>query len=88
MAAMPSIHMGVTFAMYLWARSHEPRFALPLLIYSLLMGAALVYLAEHYVLDLIVGMACAVLCHLATRPLATPRPPEPAPALVPSSQAG
>ncbi|MFN0148935.1 MAG: phosphatase PAP2 family protein [Dehalococcoidia bacterium] len=62
-AAMPSIHLAVTMAMYLWARVHAPRFAWPLLIYTAVMGAALVYLAEHYVLDLLAGAGCAVLCH-------------------------
>jgi membrane-associated phospholipid phosphatase len=59
-AAMPSIHMAVTFAMYLWARRHLPRFAGWFLAYSGVMAVALVYLGEHYVSDLIVGIACAV----------------------------
>ncbi|KAA0229832.1 MAG: phosphatase PAP2 family protein [Dehalococcoidia bacterium] len=65
-AAMPSIHMGVTFAMYLWARTHYPRVAIPLLFYSVAMGLSLMYLAEHYALDLLVGMACAFVCHIAS----------------------
>ncbi|MFN0094542.1 MAG: phosphatase PAP2 family protein [Dehalococcoidia bacterium] len=69
-AAMPSIHMGVTFAMYLWSRDHARRWAWPLLAYTALMGFSLVYLAEHYVADLVVGMVCALLCHLASRRLA------------------
>ncbi len=68
-AAMPSIHMGVTFAMYLWARVHYPRVAIPLLFYSIAMGLSLMYLAEHYALDLLVGMACALVCHLASKRL-------------------
>jgi membrane-associated phospholipid phosphatase len=68
-AAMPSIHMAVTFAMYLWARDHYPRFAPVLLVYSLVMGLALVYLAEHYILDLLAGVVCAVVCHLASKRL-------------------
>lgn len=59
-AAMPSIHMGITFAMYLWARRHAKRFALPLLAYSALMALALLYLGEHYVADELAGVACAV----------------------------
>jgi membrane-associated phospholipid phosphatase len=66
-AAMPSIHMGVTFAMYLWARTHYPRVAPWLLAYSLVMGAALIYLAEHYLFDLLVGMLCAAVVWMATR---------------------
>ena len=66
-AAMPSIHMGVTFAMYLWARGARPRLARVLLVYSLVMGAALVYLAEHYALDLGVGVVCALGAYAAAR---------------------
>lgn len=66
-AAMPSIHMGVTFAMFLWARDNHSRFAPYLLVYSLVMGAALVYLAEHYVLDLIAGVIIALGVNVAAR---------------------
>ena len=66
-AAMPSIHMAVTFAMYLWARDHYKKIAPWLLAYSLIMGFALVYLAEHYVLDLAAGVVVAVACHAFAR---------------------
>lgn len=66
-AAMPSIHMAVTFGMYLWARDNRSRWAPWLLGYSLIMGAALVYLAEHYVLDLIAGVVVALLVNQASR---------------------
>lgn len=68
-AAMPSIHMAVTFAMYLWVRDHYPKIAPALLVYSLVMGFALVYLAEHYLLDLAAGVMCAYICHRASRRL-------------------
>ncbi|MEO8539912.1 MAG: phosphatase PAP2 family protein [bacterium] len=65
-AAMPSIHEGVTFAMYLWARENARRFAPFLLVYAIVMGLSLMYLGEHYLLDLIAGVACAsaawILC--------------------------
>lgn len=67
-AAMPSIHMAVTFAMYLWARDNGyQRIAIGLGAYSLVMGVALVYLAEHYVLDLAAGVVCAFVVHELTR---------------------
>lgn len=66
-AAMPSIHEAVTFAMYLYARDHEPRIAPWLLVYCIVMAVSLVYLAEHYVADLIAGVLCALLCHALTR---------------------
>lgn len=68
-AAMPSIHMAVTFAMYLWAREHQRRLAPWLLLYCAVMAFSLVYLAEHYVLDLAAGMAVAWLCHVASKRL-------------------
>jgi hypothetical protein len=68
-AAMPSIHMGVTLAMALWARDHARRWFWPLVLYSLLMGVVLVYMAEHYVLDLIAGAACATAAYVVSRPL-------------------
>ncbi len=66
-AAMPSIHMGVTFAMYLWARGTRPRLAGVLLAYTAVMGLALVYLAEHYALDLAVGVVCATGAYAVAR---------------------
>lgn len=78
-AAMPSIHMAVTFALYLWAREHAPRLAPWLLGYTAAMGFALVYLAEHYVVDLLIGMLCAYGCHLLGR-RALPLRTAPAPA--------
>jgi len=60
-AAMPSIHMAVTFAMFLWARRFAPRFAWPLLVYSGVMAIALVYLGEHYVADEMAGIGVALL---------------------------
>jgi hypothetical protein len=59
-AAMPSIHMAVTFAMYLWARRYAPKFAGPLLAYSVLMAVALAYLGEHYIADELAGVLVAV----------------------------
>lgn len=75
-AAMPSIHMGVTFAMYLWARDHYRKLAPWLLGYSAIMGFSLIYLAEHYFADLLVGILCAVVCYWMTRRL-VPEPPTP-----------
>ena len=60
-AAMPSIHEGVTFAMFLWASAYARRLSWPLLIYAVLMGGSLIYLGEHYLLDLAAGVGCALL---------------------------
>lgn len=77
-AAMPSVHMAVTFAMYLWVRDFQPRVAPWMLAYCAVMGLALVYLAEHYVVDLGAGLLCALVCHLVVRHFAGA--PERAPA--------
>jgi membrane-associated phospholipid phosphatase len=62
-AAMPSLHLGITVTVCLFLGSLGRRFR-PLLVgYPLLMGAALIYLGEHYTLDLLAGAACAWLVH-------------------------
>jgi hypothetical protein len=55
-AAMPSIHFAITFLLVLVARDTK-RFYWQALawVYAFSMGLALVYLGEHYVIDVIVG---------------------------------
>ena len=72
-AAMPSIHMAITFAMYLWTRANARRWSWLLLAYCALMAVALVYLAEHYVADLAVGVLCALMAFVAVRLMARER---------------
>lgn len=59
-AAMPSLHAGITFliAMYTIQRWASPWRWL-MLGYPLLMCTALVYFAEHYVIDLVAGALLA-----------------------------
>ncbi|HEX6032715.1 MAG TPA: phosphatase PAP2 family protein, partial [Tepidiformaceae bacterium] len=61
-AAMPSIHEGVIFAMFLWAFTYERRLSPLFLAYAVVTGISLVFLGEHYVIDLLVGAAAASLC--------------------------
>jgi PAP2 superfamily len=59
-AAIPSLHAGMTAAVaaFLWRRVH--RGWRPLLVaYVLLMAFTLVYTAEHYVVDILLGWALA-----------------------------
>jgi hypothetical protein len=59
-AAVPSLHAGLTLAIcaFLWNRVH--RVWRPLLVaYVLIMAFALVYTAEHYVVDILLGWALA-----------------------------
>jgi membrane-associated phospholipid phosphatase len=54
-AAMPSIHMAITFLLVFPAFYAGKRWGIVALIYATLMGYALVYLGEHYVVDVVVG---------------------------------
>jgi membrane-associated phospholipid phosphatase len=59
-AAMPSLHAGITFlvAMYgIWRLRTPLRFLL--LLYPLAMSVTLVYYAEHYVVDVLAGAVLA-----------------------------
>jgi hypothetical protein len=59
-AAMPSLHAGITFlvAMYgIWRLRSPLRFLL--VLYPLAMSVALVYYAEHYVVDVLAGALLA-----------------------------
>ena len=59
-AAMPSVHMGVTMLIALVAwRSGRTGLKLAGVAYLLVMAFALVYLGEHYVVDLLAGAAVA-----------------------------
>jgi hypothetical protein len=65
-AAMPSLHAGVAFlvAFYgIWRLRSPLRFVL--LLYPLAMSTALVYFAEHYVVDLLAGGLLAGLVMVA-----------------------
>jgi membrane-associated phospholipid phosphatase len=58
-AAVPSIHMAWTFHVLLFARDFAPKLWWPLAGYNLVMAFSLVYLAEHYVFDVLMGVAVA-----------------------------
>jgi hypothetical protein len=63
-AAMPSLHVAFAclVAIFIMAKLRS-RWRLLLLLYPLAMGTALVYLGEHYVVDLIAGVAYAAAVH-------------------------
>ena len=61
-AAMPSLHAGIAFlvAMYgIWRLRSPLRWLL--VLYPLAMSFALVYFAEHYVVDILAGVVLAAL---------------------------
>ncbi len=55
-AAMPSIHMAVTFLLVFPAWMAGKRWRIAAVAYAAAMALALVYLGEHYVVDVAVGM--------------------------------
>jgi hypothetical protein len=59
-AAMPSIHMAITFLLVFPALTMGRRWGTAALVYSGLMGFALVYLGEHYVIDVAAGCLIAL----------------------------
>jgi membrane-associated phospholipid phosphatase len=63
-AAMPSLHtaFATMIALFVIAKMRSPwRWAI--LLYPVAMGLALVYLGEHYVIDLVAGVAYAIAVH-------------------------
>ncbi len=60
-AAMPSVHTAITAALGLFLFRVGPVAGAAGVAYTLAMGAALVYLGEHFVLDVVAGVACAAL---------------------------
>jgi hypothetical protein len=67
-AAIPSLHAGLTLAIaaFLWNRVN--RVWRPLLVaYVLIMAFTLVYTAEHYVIDILLGWALAAVIHMFGR---------------------
>jgi membrane-associated phospholipid phosphatase len=58
-AAMPSIHMAITTLLVFPATRVNRKFGLIMLAYACLMGYSLIYLGEHYFIDVIAGAAIA-----------------------------
>jgi membrane-associated phospholipid phosphatase len=64
-AAMPSLHTAFasTIALFVAARVRS-RLRLLVVLYPVAMGLALVYLGEHYVVDVVAGVVYALAVHL------------------------
>lgn len=73
-AAIPSLHAGLSVAItfFLWRRV-KPRWRPLLVAYPLVMAFALVYSAEHYVTDILLGWALAGLVMIALNAISARR---------------
>ena len=58
-AAFPSLHAGYPFLAFLFARRAFGRIGWLMLVYSACVWFAIVYLADHYVVDILGGLAYA-----------------------------
>jgi membrane-associated phospholipid phosphatase len=66
-AAMPSLHAGIAFLVAVYAIQRlRSAWRWAALAYPVLMSFALVYLGEHYIVDVLAGAACAVGVLLAS----------------------
>lgn len=66
-AAMPSIHMAITFLLVPVSYYFSRPWQILAWFYAFSMGLALVYLGEHYVIDVVVGSAIAAYSWRAAR---------------------
>lgn len=65
-AAMPSLHTAFATLIALYVASRLPsRWRYLIVLYPLAMGLSLVYLGEHYVVDLVAGVVYALAVHFA-----------------------
>ena len=82
-AAMPSVHMAISFIVLLIAFRVNWLLGGLALAYNAAMAFSLVYLAEHYVLDILAGMLLSVALYVAMSLWLRRRNREPYPAPVP-----
>jgi membrane-associated phospholipid phosphatase len=67
-AAMPSLHTAFATIIALYVGSRLPRpWRYAMVLYPVVMGLSLVYLGEHYVIDVVAGVVYALVTHFAIR---------------------
>jgi membrane-associated phospholipid phosphatase len=72
-AALPSLHAAFAFLAFLAIARPYPRAAVPMFAWCLAVWVGVVYLGEHYVLDVVAGIALAALSWWISGLLAVPR---------------
>jgi membrane-associated phospholipid phosphatase len=60
-AAMPSLHAGFPFLVFLVLTRVWPRWGWMSIVYPLAMSFAVVYMGEHYVIDVLAGFLYALV---------------------------
>ncbi len=68
-AAFPSLHAAYPFLAFLFLREQWPRAAWLMLAYSFLVWFSIVYLGEHYVVDILGGVILALGTYYASKAL-------------------
>lgn len=82
-AAMPSLHLALAVLIAIMVGGRLRRRWRPLLaLYPVAMGFTLVYCGEHYVLDLVAGVAYALAVHYGLNAWESRRARQPAPPVV------
>jgi membrane-associated phospholipid phosphatase len=64
-AAMPSLHAAFPVLVWLIMWKIQPRWGWATIVYPLLMDFAVVYLGEHYVIDVLAGTLYGALSYWA-----------------------
>ena len=64
-AAMPSLHAAFPILSALYLRQTFGRRGLVMLVYAAVMCFAVVYMGEHWIIDIVVGIGCALVAYLA-----------------------
>ncbi len=66
-AAIPSMHASYPFLVFLFALKYLKKAAPIILVYTLAMWLTIVYLGEHYVIDILVGIIYCLVAFKAAR---------------------
>ena len=72
-AAMPSLHAAFPLLSALYLRRTFGNWGLLMLGYAAIVWFAVVYMAEHWIIDVLVGLGCAVLAYALVEGLAWAR---------------
>ncbi len=70
-AAMPSLHAAFPVLSALYLRKTFGRWGLLMLVYAAMMWFAVVYMAEHWTIDVIVGIGCALAAYAIVEGMAS-----------------